>query len=127
MVVALKRDVETISRALRSEDSEISVSLSRETLELVLRVARAQENETWIPRRMTKPELSPNEAADFLGMSRPQVRKLMNEGLLDFRMVGKHHRISLESLKRFEENETARQAEGMKELASLQNELGLTD
>jgi excisionase family DNA binding protein len=38
-------------------------------------------------------EVSPSEAAMMLGMSRPQVRKLLDEGVLLFRMVGTHHRI----------------------------------
>jgi excisionase family DNA binding protein len=38
-------------------------------------------------------EVSPSEAAMMMGMSRPQVRKLLDEGVLSFHMVGTHHRI----------------------------------
>jgi hypothetical protein len=38
-------------------------------------------------------------------MSRPQVRKLMDRGLLEFRKVGTHHRIRVSSIRAFLEAE----------------------
>lgn len=60
-------------------------------------------------------------------MSRPQVRKLMDEGELVFRKVGTHHRIALDSVRAFREAERVRMAAGMEELSRLQNELGLLE
>ncbi|MCK9928275.1 helix-turn-helix domain-containing protein [Frankia sp. Mgl5] len=63
----------------------------------------------------------------LLGMSRPQVRKLMDRGLLEFRKVGTHHRVRVSSIRTFLENERPRRREALAELASIQNELGLTE
>ncbi|WP_216388655.1 helix-turn-helix domain-containing protein [Arcanobacterium phocae] len=43
-------------------------------------------------------ELTPNEVADFLQVSRPHVVKLMNKGFLKYRTVGTHRRITLPDL-----------------------------
>ncbi len=40
-------------------------------------------------------ELTPEEAAKVLGLSRPLVYQRMDDGRLPFRMVGSHHRVLL--------------------------------
>ena len=40
-------------------------------------------------------EISPEDAATILGISRPLVRRRMDVGLLPFRRVGSHHRLRL--------------------------------
>ena len=72
-------------------------------------------------------EISPTEAAAMMGMSRAQVRKLLDDGALPFRMVGSHHRIRLDAVHRWLEVEDARQEAAMADLTALQNELGLTE
>nr|MDT0659268.1 helix-turn-helix domain-containing protein [Micromonospora sp. DSM 115978] len=71
-------------------------------------------------------EVSPTEAAVLLTMSRPQVRTLMDRGLLQSRKVGTHHRIRISSIRVFLEAERGRRREALAELAAVQNELGLT-
>jgi excisionase family DNA binding protein len=51
-------------------------------------------------------EVSPERAAEMLGVSRPIVYKRMDSGRLPFRQVGSHRRIraaDVASLKQFEE------------------------
>ena len=70
-------------------------------------------------------EISPAKAADLLGMSRPQIRRLMDEGMLLFRMVGSHHRIAIDDLKKYLESERKRRNDVRKKYAELQYELEL--
>ncbi|WP_292680108.1 helix-turn-helix domain-containing protein [Microbacterium sp. SCN 69-37] len=72
-------------------------------------------------------EVSLAEAAALLGVSRPQVRKFMDEGKLGFRRVGAHHRIPLESIEAFRAWEWQQVTAGVEELSRLQNELGLLE
>lgn len=46
-------------------------------------------------------ELSPNQAAELLKMSRPHLLKFMDRGDLPFRLVGSHRRIVMSDLVRF--------------------------
>jgi excisionase family DNA binding protein len=123
----LARDAKALHRALDKSGDEVKVALSRETAELVSRVvdARVRGEEIIVSPGAT--EVTPTEAAVLLGMSRPQVRRLMDRDLLEFRKVGTHHRIRISSIRAFLESERPRRSQAMAELADLQNELGLTD
>ena len=122
----LVRDAAALHRALEGPGDEVKVSLSRETAELVSRLIDARAHGEQILVSPGNAEVTPTEAAVLLGMSRPQVRKLMERGLLDFRKVGTHHRIRVASIRTFLESERPRRREALAELAALQNELGLT-
>lgn len=127
MTETLTRDAEALHRALNKSGSEVQVKLSRETAELVSRLVDARARGEQIVVTPGDTEVTPTEAAVLLGMSRPQVRKLMDRGLLDFRMVGTHHRVRTSSIIAFRETEDARRDEALAEFATVQNHLGLTD
>jgi excisionase family DNA binding protein len=55
-------------------------------------------------------EVSPNEAAEILGMSRPLVVHRMDVGDLPFRYVGNHRRAKLKDVLAFKEKVDAQQA-----------------
>jgi excisionase family DNA binding protein len=123
----LARDAEALHHALAGSSSEVRAALSRETAELVSRLVDAWARGEEIVVTAGNTEVTPTEAAVLLGMSRPQVRKLMDRGLLDFRMVGTHHRISVSSIRAFLEAERPRRRQALAELAAVQNDLGLTE
>ncbi|MDR1432298.1 MAG: helix-turn-helix domain-containing protein [Propionibacteriaceae bacterium] len=127
MTPVLVRDAEALRDALASGGEEVNVSLSRETAQLVATWIDAQARGQDVVVTLGLNEVSPGDAALMLGMSRAQVRKLMDEGALPFRMVGSHHRIRIGAIRRWLDIEDARQEAAMAELAALQNELGLTD
>jgi excisionase family DNA binding protein len=123
----LVRDAEAIHRALANAGDEVRVALSRETAELMARLVDARVRGEEILVTAGNAEVTPTEAAVLLGMSRPQVRKLMDRGLLEFRKVGTHHRIRVSSIRAFLDAERPRRREAMADLAVVQNELGLTE
>jgi excisionase family DNA binding protein len=55
-------------------------------------------------------ELSPEDASDLLGFSRPMVVQRIKCGDLKARMVGTHHRIKMSDLLVFREREAEREA-----------------
>ena len=67
-------------------------------------------------------EVSPNEAAEILGMSRPLVVHRMDVGDLPFRYVGNHRRAKLKDVLAFKKTVDAQQA-AMKKLTELGEEL----
>ena len=90
-----------LRRALEGSGDEVNVALSRETAELVSRLVDARVRGEEILVSPGNDEITPSEAAVLLGMSRPQVRMLMDRALLEFRKVGTHDRIRVSSIRRF--------------------------
>jgi excisionase family DNA binding protein len=70
-------------------------------------------------------ELSPEEAAPILGVSRPLVRKRMEAGLLPFRRVGAHRRVRLADVLALRAQEDERLA-ALEELAAETEDLERT-
>jgi excisionase family DNA binding protein len=72
-------------------------------------------------------ELSTQQAADILNVSRPYIAKLVDEGALPARKVGPHRRLLLSDVLAYKKTMYAEQARSMEELAALTSELGLYD
>lgn len=125
MSPALTRDGEALDRALEADGDEMDVRLSRETIEMMARAIHAQEKGQELIVTHGLQEVSPAEAGLMLGMSRPQVRKLIDSGQLPFRMVGAHHRIAVEDIEAWQAVERKRRREALARFSALENELGL--
>jgi excisionase family DNA binding protein len=72
-------------------------------------------------------EMSPNEAAVFLKCSRGFISKLMDEGLLPFRQVGAHRRISSAAVALYQAKQQAKSHAAMDELVRLNQETATYD
>ncbi|PWJ52617.1 DNA binding domain-containing protein, excisionase family [Quadrisphaera granulorum] len=126
MTDVLMRDADALHRALEGAGDEVKVSVSRATAEWLADIVDARSRGQRIVVTQGRAEVTPAEAAALLGVSRPQVRKFMDEGKLGFRMVGAHHRIPLESIEAFRAWEREQMTRGMEAVSQLQNELGLS-
>ncbi len=72
-------------------------------------------------------ELSTQQAADVLNVSRPYVAKLVDEGALPARKVGPHRRLLLGDVLAYKKTMYAEQTRAMEDLAALTSEMGLYD
>lgn len=68
-------------------------------------------------------ELTPNQAAEVLGVSRPFLVKLLDAGKIPFRHVGAHRRIRIDALNAYRQREEERQLEVMARLQAQAQEL----
>lgn len=127
MTEMLNHDADTLHRALAQDGDRVRLTVSRETAEWMAQLVDARVNGQEVVLTNTLGEVTPTQAGHLLGMSRPQVRKLMNEGRLDFRKVGTHHRITVASIRAFLEAERRRRAPILAELAQFQNDAGLLE
>lgn len=64
-------------------------------------------------------ELTTQEAADMLNVSRPYIVKLLKEGALSYKEVGTHRRILLEDLITFSKEMKKKRKEGLEDLTRL--------
>ncbi len=72
-------------------------------------------------------ELTTQEAADILNVSRPYFVKLLEEGKIPFNVVGTHRRIRFGTLMEYKKRYEAEQDRKLDELTRLSEELGLYD
>ena len=70
-------------------------------------------------------ELTTQEAADMLNVSRPHLVKLLEGGALPFHKTGKHRRIRFADLMGFKAEQDRASAQAMEELAKQAQELQL--
>jgi len=70
-------------------------------------------------------ELTTQEAADFLNVSRPYLIRLLEQKKMPFHMVGTHRRIRFEDLMTFKQEFEKKRRDAMDELARQAQELGM--
>ncbi|MEA2639173.1 MAG: hypothetical protein QOF51_567 [Chloroflexota bacterium] len=71
------------------------------------------------------PDLTTQQAADLLNVSRPYFVKLLAQGELPFYMVGSHHRVNRDALLTYRGRRHARRLEAIAEMAREAQEMGL--
>ncbi len=70
-------------------------------------------------------ELTTQEAADMLNLSRPSLIQLLEEGKIEYRKVGTHRRVRFEALMKYKRRADADRLAALEELAAYDQELGL--
>lgn len=70
-------------------------------------------------------ELRTQEAADLLGVSRPHLVKLLDEGTIPHWKVGVHRRVRLQDVLDYRERRGKERQQALQQLADLDQELGL--
>jgi excisionase family DNA binding protein len=70
-------------------------------------------------------ELTTQEAADLLTISRPSLIQLLDEGKIEYRKVGTHRRVRFESLMNYKRKADAARRAALAELAAYDQEIGI--
>lgn len=87
----------------------------------VLRQMAKREPVVLVPQ---KHELTTQDAAQFLNVSRPFVIKEIEAGRLKCRLVNRHRRIEFEELVRYQDEQKKRSEEALQELRKISDEIG---
>jgi excisionase family DNA binding protein len=105
----------------KDETIPIPLSLFRLLTEILTNMARGNAV-TIVPLHA---ELTTQEAADLLNVSRPFIIQLVEAGRLPHRKVGTHRRILFEDLLEFKRRNDADRLQVLEELTSEAQELGM--
>jgi len=132
---ALDRLAKSVSRHTRRSAIEASfevpngeraaVSLPEGTLELIASVLHEMSHGRSVRILSTEAEVTTQEAADILNVSRPYVVKLLQQNLIPYRSVGTRRRILLNDLLSYKEKDSVSRLAAVDEMVAESQRLGL--
>ena len=120
---SLAESRQTLLLSASGEEFELPPQLF-EVLRFVGQNLAAGKGVTVVPRESV---LTTQEAADFLGVSRPTLVKLLEAGKIPFTTVGRHRRITLDDVLTYQEAERARRRAVLAQTARNNQESGMLD
>lgn len=114
--------------ALVGPDGQV-VDLPAQVFDVVVDVVRAMERGKAITIAPVDQMLTTQEAADFLGVSRPTVVKLLESGRIPFAQpgAGRHRRVRLEDVVEYQRQTATERASILSDMTADAVDLGLYD
>lgn len=100
------------------------VSLPREAFELLVEILGQMANGNEVAVLPTEGELTTQEAADLLGVSRPHLVSLLDGGKIPHRLVGTHRRVRVADLMAYKASRYVEQRAALDELTREAQEQG---
>jgi excisionase family DNA binding protein len=104
---------------------DVSVTVPREAFELFLEILGQMANGNAVTIVPVHAELTTQEAAAMLNVSRPHLIELLEAGKLAFRRVGTHRRIRVSDLLAYRQADEAERKAALDELTQEAQKLGL--
>jgi len=106
-------------------DGAASVTVPVEAFELFVQVLAHLANGHGVTVMPVKAELTTQQAADLLNVSRPHLIKLLDLGDIPYRRVGTHRRVQLKDVVAYKRIDDAKRSEAADALAAEAQALGL--
>ncbi|SDM84366.1 excisionase family DNA-binding protein [Allokutzneria albata] len=102
----------------------VALVLPRPAVEMFAHVLAAMANGQGVQIMPLHAELTTQQAADQLNVSRPYLIGLLERGEIPFRLVGRHRRIRFDDLVDYQRRDDLRRKDAIDELTRLDQELG---
>ena len=121
----LARSGRPLTMRVRDAGQEETIELPAGAVKLLVEILEdmaAGRAVTIVPQNA---ELTTQQAADFLNVSRPFLIQLLEEKKIPFRMVGTHRRVRFEDVLRYKEGIDAERRKVLDQLAAEAQELGM--
>jgi len=122
---AARRDGDVVHVHASGSPPETAVPLPDEALHLLLRILSHLADGDAVTVVPVRAELTPQQAADVLNVSRPWLVKLLDDGVIPSRRVGTDRGVSLRELLAYRDERRAEQQAAMDELTRESQGMGL--
>ncbi|MBD0419437.1 helix-turn-helix domain-containing protein [Streptomyces sp. TRM S81-3] len=116
---------EDIQVHLETGGGDEALVLPRPVAEMFASMLAALANGQGVQIMPVDAELTTQQAADMLNVSRPYLIGLLESGEIPFRLVGRHRRIRFADLRQYLREDDAKRKGAADELMELDQELGL--
>lgn len=123
--VLRKTSTRTIRVKPEGAKEDVSVTVPRKAFELFLDILAQMANGNAVSIVPVHAELTTQQAADMLNVSRPFLVGLLDEGDIPFRMVGTHRRVRVADLVAYKDKDAAHRKVVLDELAAEAQKHGL--
>ena len=110
---------------LHVEGESVPVAVPREAFDLFLEILRLTADGKTAAVLPLHSEVTTQQAAELLNVSRPYLVGLLDEGRIPFRLVGSHRRVRMDDLLAFKQADDARRTAILDELTSEAQRQGL--
>jgi len=121
----LASHTDSVIRLVVADDPGEPLSVPRGAVELLARVLAHMAAGQGVSVVPTHAELTTQQAAELLNVSRPFLIGLLDGGEIEYRKVGKHRRIKAASLMDYLARDDHERREAVDELTRLNQEMGL--
>src|SRR5438309_7277046 len=112
-------------RIIDDRSPEGTVKLPAPAVRLLVRILEEMAHGNAVTLIPVRAELTTQEAADMLNISRPSLIQLLDEGKIDYRRVGTHRRVRFEALMEYKRQTDTERRKVLKQLAAYDQELGI--
>jgi excisionase family DNA binding protein len=123
MIMATKEAVQSVTIQSDGEKTRVELPMSAFRLFIDILANLSQGNAVQVVP--VHAELTTQEAADLLMVSRPYFIKLLDEGKIPYRKVGTHRRVRYSDLLDFKSKEEQQREAALDELSAQAQELGM--
>ena len=124
-LAVLARSKGPVTALFSGSGEEATVELPPLALRYLMEILNALESGSSVTITPSNDELTTQQAADLLGVSRPFLIQLLEKGTIPFRMVGSHRRIRYEDVAGYKEAIDAKRRKVLDRLASEAQELDM--
>lgn len=117
---------ETVKIQLSGGNAEAAVlTLPALALRLLLGALEQMAKGNAVSLSPIRPELTTQQAADMLNVSRPYLIRLLDEGAMPYHKVGTHRRIRLQDFLEYKEKDDRKRQEALDALTAQAQELNM--
>ena len=124
-IATLKHDKVDAHYVLTNKKGKTELRLSQSMFEALMKVIQEMANGKAIMLLPIDAELTTQEAADMLNVSRPYFVKLLDEKQIPSRLVGRYRRVRFEDLLKYQQILECERQAVLNEMALQAQELGL--
>lgn len=116
---------ERVVRVVVGGDPDETLAIPRNAVELLARILTHMAGGQGVSVVPGRAELTTQQAADLLNVSRPYLIGLLESGKIAYRKVGKHRRVRVDSLMAYKRRDDHERRTAADELSELNQDMGL--